>query len=271
MSSTVKSVAREAESNPVLEAAARAGYAANGVVHILIGGIVFAIAFGGQGESDQSGALKAVADAPLGFVLLWLIAVALWALGLWHAFEGILIRDRPGAAGTAKKWGRRIGEWGQAAIFIALGVLAASVALGARPNSEQAAEDASGGLLAVPGGPIVLGLVGLGIGIGGIAFVVMGVMRSFRKKLSMPDGVMGGVVTTLGVVGFVAKGVALAIVGVLLIIAAVRLDPQTAGGLEGAIQALLDVMFGPFLVGVVGGGFVAYGVFCLFRARYARL
>ena len=48
-------------------------------------------------------------------------------------------------------------------------------------------------------------------------------------------------------------------------------DPAAAGGLDGAIDALLGVVGGPFLVGFVGAGFVAYGVFCFFRARYAKL
>lgn len=267
-----KSVAREAESSTVFEAFARAGYVANGVVHILIGVIVLVIAFGGRGESDQAGALKAVAGAPLGFVLLWLIAIALCALGLWHAAEGILARDLSGdVKGAAKKWGRRAAEWGQALIFIALGIIAAAVALGARPNAEEATESASRGLLVVPGGPIVLALVGIGIAIGGIAFIWMGFLRSFRKRLDIPDGAGGRGLTVLGVVGFVAKGVALAIVGILLLIAAVRTDAETAGGIDGAVDALLDVALGPLLAGIVGAGFIAYGVFTVARARYARM
>ena len=44
-----------------------------------------------------------------------------------------------------------------------------------------------------------------------------------------------------------------------------------AGGLDGALRALLALAYGPLLVGAVGVGFIAYGFFCLFRARYARL
>lgn len=267
-----KAVAREAEASPAFEALARAGYVANGIVHLLIGTIVLILAFGGRAEGDQAGALKAVAGAPLGFVLLWLIALALVALGVWHVAEGILARDRSGdVKGAARKWGRRAAEWGQGAVFMALGVIAAAVALGARPDAEEAAETASRGLLDVPGGPIVLWLIGLGVAIGGVSFVVMGVLRSFRKRMSIPDGALGRTVTVAGVVGFVAKGIALVIVGVLLVIAAVRTDAKTAGGLDGAVQALLDLALGPLLAGVVGAGFLAYGAFTVARARYARM
>ncbi|MFE5410051.1 DUF1206 domain-containing protein [Microbacterium sp. NPDC056569] len=267
-----KELAREAESNSVFEALARAGYAANGVIHALIGIIVIVIASGGDGEGDQAGAMKAVAGAPVGFVVLWLIAIGLWALALWHLSEGILAHDLSGdVEGAARKWGRRVAEFGQAAVFAALGAISAAVAMGARPDGEEAAEGASRSLLQIPGGPILLGLLGIAIGIGGIAFVVMGVLRSFRKRMRLPDGGLGRGLATLGIVGFVAKGVALLIVGVLLVIAAVRADAKTAGGLDGAVDALLDLPLGPALAWVVGLGFLAYAAFTIARARFARM
>jgi hypothetical protein len=267
-----KAVAREAEASPAFEVLARAGYAANGIVHLLIGIIVLVIAFGGRAEGDQAGAFKAVAGAPLGFVLLWLIAIALAALGIWHIAEGILAHDWSGdVKGAARKWGRRAAEWGQGLIFLALGLIAAAVALGARPNAEKTAETASRGLLYLPGGPIVLALVGLGIAIGGVSFVAMGFLRSFQKRMRIPDGALGRTVTVAGIVGFIAKGLALVIVGVLLVIAAVRTDAKTAGGLDGAVDALLELALGPLLVAVVGAGFIAYGAFTVARARYARM
>lgn len=177
----------------------------------------------------------------------------------------------PPAATALTTWGRRISEAGQAVVFAALGAVAASVALGARTEGNRSAEDASRGVLALPGGDIVLGLVGLGVAAGGVAFVVMGVMRSFEKKMSIPKDGVGPFVTTLGVVGYIAKGVALAIVGVLLVVAAVTSDASQAGGLDDAFDTLHGLFLGPVLVGLVGAGFVAYGLFLFFRARYARL
>jgi len=262
-----KRAAREARSSPALRALARGGYAANGLVHVIIGVIVIVIAVGGRGESDQAGAFKTIAAAPLGFVALWVLALLLGGLGVWHAADGLLTSRRS----DVRKWGVRISEWGQALVFLALAAVSASVALGARPDADETAEDASRGVLTLPGGPWLLGIAGIGIGIGGVAFVVMGLRRSFRRKMSIPSGALGSGATVLGVVGFVAKGVALVVVGILLTVAAIKVDPGSAGGLDGAIRALLDVFAGPFLVAVVGAGFIAYGAFCFFRARYARL
>ncbi|MGV9195041.1 DUF1206 domain-containing protein [Microbacterium sp. MC2] len=267
MRDAAKRTARTAERSPVMRVLARGGYAANGAVHVLIGVIVLVIAFGGRGESDQAGAFKAIAAAPAGAIALWALAVMLAGLGVWHALDGLLVAR----SSSAQKWGVRVSRWGQAVVFLALGAIAASVALGARPDAEETAEQASRGALALPGGVVVLLLVGAGITIGGVAFVVMGVRRSFRDKMILPEGRLGDAVVVLGLIGFVAKGIALLIVGILLIVAAVRVDPEAAGGLDGAITALRGMFLGPLAVASVGIGLIAYGVFCFFRARFAWL
>ena len=58
---------------------------------------------------------------------------------------------------------------------------------------------------------------------------------------------------------------------VLLVVAAVTSDASQAGGLDDAFDTLHGLFLGPVLVGLVGAGFVAYGLFLFFRARYARL
>lgn len=263
----VKHAARKAESSRAFRWLARAGYAANGFVHVLIGAFVLVVAFGGRGETDQAGAFKAVATAPAGVLALWALAAALLALGVYHLLDGILAWS----GHAARKWGRRVSEWGQALCFLVLGLLASSIALGARPDADQSAEQASRGLLSIPGGPLALGLIGLGIGIGGISFIVMGFRRSFEKRMAIPSTPLGTGVKGLGVIGFIAKGVALLILAILLLVAAIKIEPDAAGGLDAAIDALLGQPYGPVLVAGIGGGVIAYGVFCFFRARYARL
>ncbi|MGZ0711246.1 DUF1206 domain-containing protein (plasmid) [Coraliomargarita sp. W4R53] len=267
MSSDAKDLAREVESSSTVRRVARTGYAANGVVHILIGIIVLIVAFGGDAESSQAGAFKAIASAPLGFVALWILAIALWTLGLWHTIDGLLAHGET----TLKKWGQRLSHWGQALVFITIGLISAAVALGARPDGDQTAETASGTLLALPGGLFVLGAIGLGVGIAGVSFIAIGIRRGFRKKMNIPDDKFGHAIVVLGLVGYIAKGVALVIIGGLLIVAAIRVDPETASGLDAAMQRLLGVQFGPALVAIVGAGLVAYGIFCVLRTRYADL
>jgi hypothetical protein len=78
-------------------------------------------------------------------------------------------------------------------------------------------------------------------------------------------------VTVLGVVGYVAKGLALVAVGVLFAVAAVTFDPSKAKGLDGALKALAHLPFGTVILVAVGIGVIAYGVYLGARARLARL
>lgn len=265
-----RTAARAAEDAGWFRVLARSGYVANGVVHLILGVLTLAIAVGSDGASDQTMVFKAIAAAPWGFAALWALTIGFSALGFWQLVQSVLMRRR-GEEMRVAVWGRRLGACGQAVIFLALGLIAAAVALGARPDAEEATEDLSSVLLDIWGGAVVLGLTGLGVGIGGLAFIVMGVRRSFENRMTLPDGRLGTMIRVLGVVGFVAKGVALTIVGILLLAATVTADADVAGGLDGAVQALFRLALGPFLVAAVGVGLLCYGVFSMFRARYARL
>jgi hypothetical protein len=75
-------------------------------------------------------------------------------------------------------------------------------------------------------------------------------------------------VTRLGQVGFPAKGVALGVVGGLLVYAAVTFDPARATGLDGALHTILSAPFGQVLLTLVAIGIAAFGAYCLVRARY---
>jgi hypothetical protein len=123
----------------------------------------------------------------------------------------------------------------------------------------------------MPGGVILLVIIGLiAFGIGA-AFVVRGVSRRFLKRISVPRGSLGKFVTALGVIGYSAEGVALSVVGILFWVAAATFDPTKASGLDGALRALAGVPFGVFILVIIGAGFIAYGLYSEFRARYARL
>ena len=266
MQAQLKRTARETADSPVMQTLARAGFAASGVIHIGVGVLAVVVASGGHSEADQSGALKAIASVPAGFVVLWIIAIALFALGVWFIAEGL---QSTGSEGS--KWKARLAAWGKAAGYLAVGVVAVAVALGGRPNSERNAKHAGSTVLQLPGGPVLLGLVGAGIALIGLYFGWRGVTRGFRDDLATPDGPAGTGVIVVGVVGYVAKGVALLAFGVLLIVAAVTVDPRATGGLDRALVTLVALPFGPVLVDGIGVGLMAYGVYMFARAARARM
>lgn len=98
--------AEQAGDSAALEALARVGLVAYGVVHLLISSLALQLAWGAPASksADPSGALSTLAGQPLGKILLWLVSVGLVALALWQASEAICgYRNREGAPRVRKQ------------------------------------------------------------------------------------------------------------------------------------------------------------------------
>src|SRR5680860_5996 len=263
----VQGTARRAADSGALEAVARFGYAVSGVLHILIGLIAVQIAVGtGGGSADQTGALSQVASQPFGEVLLWVGAVALLALGLWQLTEAVW-----GGAGTDRAK-HKAKAAGKGIVYLALAYTTSSFARGGSSSSSGQSSDVTADLMGSGAGRLLVAALGLAvIGIGAY-HVVKGAKKKFLQDLNTTGGGhVGGAVTRLGQLGYLAKGIALGVVGVLFVVAAARTDPSQATGLDGGLKPLGEQVGGPVILVVVGLGFVAYGLYSFARARYARM
>lgn len=263
-----KDAAQTLASSRPFQLVARSGFAVNGLLHILIGAIAIGVALGkGGGQADQSGAMSDVAQTPGGVFVLWFIAIGLIALGLWQIVQLILVP----AEDEKKKWSKRASDAGKAVAYIAVGISAFTFARGSSTNSTKSSQTLSAKLLSAPGGVFLLALIGVGVVAIGAFFVYRGFTRSFTKDIRVPAGSAGTAVKALGAAGYVAKGIALAIVGILFVVAAVTFDPQKATGLDGALKTLASLPFGVVILVLVGIGLIAYGLYMGARARLARL
>jgi hypothetical protein len=259
----------EAADSKTFEWVARTGYAASGLLHVLIGAIALRLAFGGGGEADQSGAASSLAKHPGGLFLLWAGMLGAAALALWQISDAVF-----GGRGLEKKkkWGYRAKAVGLAIVYGAIAVTFGSFALGSGSNSSEKSQDASTKLMQWPGGAVVLFLIGAVIIGAGIYYVVKGLFRNFFKDLKpLPQGGVRTAVTWVGIVGFVGKGLALFVLGLLLAVAAVQNDPQDVKGLDGALKALREQPLGPAALAVVAVGLICYGLYLGARARYAKM
>jgi hypothetical protein len=262
-----KQAARAAENSTALRTVARVGYVVLGIFHIVIGLIAISVARGGGGKADQGGAMEQIRNSPFGVFLLWAIFLGLVALAIWQIIQAFLERNPD----TKKKWGYRLKYIGTAIAYIAIAITALVYALGGQSNSSQSSQTFSAQLMGAPAGVFLVGLIGLGIAAIGIAFIVRGFTRAFEKHLDLPSGPAEKGIVTFGVVGYVAKGIAVAVTGFLFVVAAFTHDPQAAGGLDAALHSLASLPFGVVILWIVGAGLVLYGLFCFARARYARM
>lgn len=265
---SASAAAGKAQDSRAFEAAARVGYVVLGLLHLLIGVIAVGIATGGGGDSaDQSGALQQVRDAPAGLALLWVIAVGLAALAVWQIAEAFVERD----SDATKRWAHRAKFVGTAIAYVAIAVTAVTLAMGGSSDSSESSQTLSARVLAMPGGVALLVVVGVAVAAVGVAFVVRGCTRAFAKNLSIPAGTAGRGIRVFGTVGYIAKGVAVGVAGVLFVVAAVTHDPNAAGGIDAALRSLAALPFGQVVLWLVGAGLIVYGLFCFARARYARM
>jgi len=264
--------AEQVGDSKALEVLARVGLVAYGVVHLLLGWLALQIAWGlsGRESADTSGAMKTLADQPFGQVLLWLVAVGLAALALWQASAVIWgYRNLEGA----KRVRKQVTSGAKAVVFAALGYSAGAAALGAGSSSAQSQQQATSGVLGWSGGRVIVIVAGLVIIGVGVAAIVKGVRKSFAEEIdtsSMSPTARTGVLG-LGQAGYIAKGLALSVVGGLLTYATLTFDQQTAQGLDGALQTILAQPFGRFLLTAVALGFVAFGLFAILQSRYRRM
>ncbi|HEV7167716.1 MAG TPA: DUF1206 domain-containing protein [Micrococcaceae bacterium] len=261
---TVEDVANSA----ALDLAARFGFAVTGLVHILIGAIALGIAFGGKGEADPSGAVQLLADVPAGSWLLWGGFAGCAALSLWQLGEATVrarhLQPRPRVAkGFSSGW--------LAVTYGALAFMLARFALGQRSASRRSSRDVTTVILGWPGGVLLLIAVGLAVIGVGVYFVVKAVTRRFQQELHFPHSKRGKALTVLGIVGHLAKGLALMLVGLLVVIASVKHRPEESTGLDGSLKALTDQPYGEYVLSAIALGLICYGVFAVIRARYGRM
>ncbi len=271
-SGTTPSAGRAGDSD-ALENLARVGLIAYGIVHLLIAWLALQLAWGGGGQSaDQSGALATLAEQPFGKPLLWVLALGLLALAAWQLGEVLRHRSGLQSTGDARKKAvtKIVKAVAKTIIFLALAFLAFRYATGGGSSSSGQQQQTVSGVLGWPGGRFIVGIAALVIIGVGVYLVHKGVTGRFLKEIdcAQASATQQRTIERLGQVGYPAKGVAIALVGVLLGWAAITFDPAKATGLDGALHTVLDAPFGKWLLTLVALGIAAYGVFCFFRARF---
>ncbi|GAA2136343.1 DUF1206 domain-containing protein [Glycomyces algeriensis] len=271
MSSTlnVRSTASRAANSRPLELLARGGFIGYGVIHLLFAWLALQVAFGGSsGETDQSGALTALAQQPAGEFLVIAISIGLVAMAVWQAFEAVI-----GECGSREAIAERVVSGCRAVLYLYFAYLGYKVVSGANASQSQSQQSSAASMMDSGGGRFLVGLAGVVVAGIGIGLVVYGLKKKFQKHLN--TGQMNPSVRRtmlrLGMAGYTTKGVAYGIAGALIVSAAVNYDPKQAGGLDAALKTLAGTPWGPWLLGLVALGIACFGVYCFFQVKYRKV
>lgn len=250
---------------------AQAGLVAKGIVYVLLGIIAFMAAFelGGQStnDADRSGVLGELKDLPAGTTLLALVAVGLVCYTLWRGLQAF----RPHHGEQEIKLTKRVRYFFSALTYGGVALTAGRLLLYNRQNSGSSGnQKLASNLLHQSYGQWLLGgaaLVMVGVGIYQLHY---GLSEKYRKhvqglSLSSPAS---SLLLRAGKVGYVARGIVWLVIAWLLLKAALHANAAEAGDTSEAFRFIESSTAGSLLLGALGLGLVAYGVFNFIRARY---
>lgn len=251
---------------------ARAGYAARGIVYLLVGGLTtLAVLDQGGGATGSRGALRSVLAAPLGDFLLLGIAVGLVGYSLWRCIQAIKDPDHHGA--SAKGLAIRLGLMVSSISHLVLAGFTVSLlftlSLGGG-GSQGDTQGAVGWLMSQPFGRWLVGILGLTIAAVGVAHGIKAWKSDFDGRFDMQAHTRRWAYPLFRF-GLTIRGVVFMIVGALFVVAAYRISPEQAGGTSEALDALRAQPFGRVLLGIVALGLTAFGLYSILEAVYRRV
>ena len=261
---------RRAARSSAMDGLARFGLAARGFVYVVIGWLGLEIALGQHThQANARGALaEVVAQGGLGLVLLWLVGFGLGAYALWRfsaaAFGNSV--DGYGKADRAKSAARGL-------IYAGLCISTFAFITGSSETSQKQEQQTwTARLMRHDYGRWLVGAIGVVVVVIGLYLIYEGATRKFEEQLRVAEmsARTRTVVTWIGAIGTVARGVVFAVSGGLIIAAAVTYDPSKSSGLDGAMRTLANKPAGPWLLSALAIGLIAFGAFGFAAARWAR-
>jgi hypothetical protein len=270
----VKRAGQKAAFSPLMEVLTRVGYGARGLIYFTMGLLALNVALGkGGAPTDQQGAIAAIGRQPAGLVLLWAILLGLVSYSLWGVIRAVF--DPLHKGDDLKGLVTRAAFLFSAASYAILILPTYGFITGAGSTGQSGAQpqQSLASIMSRPWGPWAIGIVGLVVIAVGLYQIYQGINASFDRqfKTYAMTAQEVKIAIQLGRFGTATRGLIIAVIGVLLVLAAYHSNSSQAIGFDPALTALRNQPYGVWLLGIVAFGLMAFGVYSMLSAAWFRL
>lgn len=247
----------------------RLGYAAKGLVYIVVGFLATKAAIGiGGGTTDTKGALRAIGEAPFGRIALTIVALGLIGYMGWRLASAVTDAEPRGS--DVRGFAIRIADAFRGVVYGSLGAWALAYVVRGHAESKNQARHVTKQLLDLPAGRSIV----IGAGLIVVGYAVYQLYRAVTRKflrhldLSSASGASRKWIERLGGFGIAARAAVFGIIGLLVARAGWTYDPSEAGGIDKSLDLIARQPFGDALFAAAAAGLIAFGVLQLATARY---
>lgn len=256
---------------------ARFGMFAKGIVYIILGVLTAMAAFniGGEQTTGKSGALEFIFYQPFGKFLLVIVAIGLLGYVIWRWIQAFKDPESKASDDGKKRGIKRVSYFISGLVYMLVAFEAGRMVFtngssgGSEGNSQKQSLVAQ--ILEMPAGQWIIGLIAVILFGKAIFQFYRAISGQFAKKVqdsSELDQRVKMVLHKAGMVGYIARGVVVAVIAFFFMQAALQSNPGQVEGTKGAFQFISSMAAGTWLLGIVAVGLACYGVFMLVKARY---
>lgn len=256
-----------------IEPLARFGYAARGLVYLVLGILIVAGAGVSRNGSAMREAVNTLREQPFGQTLLWLLVIGLIGYVAWRLVQAAFDTDKHGTG--AKGIGIRAGLFISAATYATLALytltLLGIVGGGTGGGGQGGGGDATTWLATIVGARWVAAILCAAFAVAAIAHFVKAFGRKYADHMVV-DGDKMKIIDPVSIVGLCARG------AVFVALAALTFYRfRTAGGatntpgLAEALSFIRGLPMGSILLTAMGIGLIAFALYSFIEARWRRI
>lgn len=250
---------------------ARGGYAARGVLYLIIGIFALLAAHDSTKPKDSHKSLEALLAQPFGYFLVGLVVAGLLAFAAWRVLQATRDVDHHGTKlkGLVIRAGLLAGGLvnGALALF-ALSLLVSGI--NSSGSSGGQTKDWLAHLLSWEYSNLLVYLIAL-IPLGvGIAHIIKGWKASFEKYFEADEDVMR-YVRPVSRFGLIARGVVFIEIALLLAVSGSAYQAMDPPGMKEALDALQNLPAGWLILMVMALGLIAFSVYSFSEACWRKI